>query len=85
MGVSSNAADERVGLSGAPCEEGEGEMINELRDGADMEIGMELWDGCSPRKVSNDSQALGLEHLETVVIGVGGRAPDRCGVGDDRT
>jgi hypothetical protein len=48
---------ERVGVNGATCEEGEGEMINELGDGDDMEIGVELWDGCSPRKVSNDSQA----------------------------
>jgi hypothetical protein len=42
---------------GATCGEGEGEMIYELGDGDDMTIGMELWDGCSPRKVSNDSQA----------------------------
>jgi hypothetical protein len=38
----SNAADERVGVIGATCEEGEGEMINELGNGDDMEIGMEL-------------------------------------------
>jgi hypothetical protein len=63
----SNAADERVGVIGATCEEGEGEMIYELGDGDDMEIGMKLWDGCSPRKVSNDSQAFGLEDLETAV------------------
>jgi hypothetical protein len=53
-GVLSNAADERVGVVGATCKEGEGEMIYELGDGDDMEIGMELWDGCSPREVSND-------------------------------
>jgi hypothetical protein len=81
----SNAADEQVGVIGATCEEGEGEMIYELGDGDVIEIGMVLWYGCSPRKVSNDSQAFGLEHLETAVIGLGGRAPDRCSVCDDRT
>jgi hypothetical protein len=69
---------------GATCEEGEGEMINELGDGDDMESGLELWDGCSPRKVSNGSQAFELEYLEMAVIGLGGRAPDWCGVSDDR-
>jgi hypothetical protein len=37
----SNVADEWVGVIGATCEEGEGEMIHELGDGDDMEIGME--------------------------------------------
>jgi exosome complex RNA-binding protein Csl4 len=55
MGVLPNTADERVGVIGATCKEGEGEMINELGDGDDMESSLELWDGCSLRKVSNDS------------------------------
>jgi hypothetical protein len=83
-GVLSSAADVRVGVVAVTCEEGEGEMIYELGDGDDTAIGMELWDGCSP-KVSDDSQAFGLERLETAVIGLGGTTPYRCSIGDDRT
>jgi hypothetical protein len=42
-------------------------MINELVDWNYLEIGMEMRDGCSPRKVSNYAQAFGLKHLEMAV------------------
>jgi hypothetical protein len=66
---------------GAAFEEVVCEMINELVDWDYLEIGMELCDGCSPRKVSNDAQAFGLKHLGMAVIGLRVGAPDRCGVG----
>jgi hypothetical protein len=57
-------------------------MINELVDWNYLEIGMEMCDGRSPRKVSNDAQAFGLKHIETAVIGLRCGAADRCGVGN---
>jgi hypothetical protein len=43
-------------VSGAACEEVGCEMTNELVDWNCLEIGMEMRDGRSPRKVSNDAQ-----------------------------
>jgi hypothetical protein len=36
----SNAADKRVGVIGATCKAGEGEMINELGDGDEVITGL---------------------------------------------
>jgi hypothetical protein len=71
-GIISYAADEVVGVSGAACEEVGCKMINELVDWNYLEIGMEMRDRCSPRKVSNDAQAFGLKLLEMAVIGLRG-------------
>jgi hypothetical protein len=49
--------DEGVGVSGAACEKVGCEMINELVDWNYLEIGMEMRDGSSLTKVSNDTQA----------------------------
>jgi hypothetical protein len=68
---------EGVGVSGAACEEVGCEMINELVDWNYLEIGMEMRDGCSPRKVSNDAQAFGLKHLEVAVVGLSCRSVRR--------
>jgi hypothetical protein len=57
-------------------------MINELIDWNYLEIGMELGDRSSPKKVSHDAQVFGLKHLEMAVIGLRGGGPDRCGVGN---
>jgi hypothetical protein len=57
-------------------------MINELVEWNSLEIGMEVRDRCSPRKVSNDAQAFGLKNLEIAVIGLRAGAPDRCDLGN---
>jgi hypothetical protein len=51
-------------VRGAACEGIGCEIINGLGDWNYLEIGMEMRDRCSPRKVSNDAQEFGLKHLE---------------------
>jgi hypothetical protein len=55
-------------VSGAACEEVGCEMIIESVDWNYLETGMEMCDGYSPRKVSNEAQAFGLKHLEMAVL-----------------